>query len=66
MNLLQETYKHFDLPKMKPIQVLSEQSISDLKTILEFVELWNKQDKDEYVAHAHHRLEELVTELEEK
>ena len=42
---------------------MTEQSkkdtLQDLAIVLDFVERWNKQDKDRAVAFAHHRLETI-------
>lgn len=46
------------------ISILAQDSQEALKKVLDFVERWNKNDKEVEVAHAHHFLEGLLEDNE--
>jgi hypothetical protein len=46
------------------MEKLTQDQVQSLKIVLEFVERWNKQDKERMVAYAQEILQELVTKNE--
>ena len=57
---MEKLYALFSLGQQSTLQEVEEERKSDLLLILDFVERWNKQDKESNVSQAAQRLEEYL------